>query len=149
MPNNNIVQNKYCPCCIYNHCFLLDLHEWAASHRKVKLSHIISGTRGPHKHPLLTMDFLVSAVFIAACQWSMCFLLGAVSAGGNVSIHGSAAGPSWSVEPAGTQPVCSGHHGCGMGKDNLYFCCTVDQLSMGEMGLLLKKVTVKRNHICI
>lgn len=46
----------------------------------------------------------------------MFFLSGSVSAGGDVSVHGIAAGPSWSVEPAGTQPVCSGHHGRGMGK---------------------------------
>ena len=51
----------------------------------------------------------------------MCgFCAGAVSAGGDVSVHGFAVGPSWSVEPAGTQPVRSGHHGRGVGKGNFY-----------------------------
>lgn len=58
----------------------------------------------------------------------MCFFYkGAVSAGGDVPVYGFAAGPSRSVESAGTQSVCSGHHGCGMGKDS-YFYCTVGQL---------------------
>lgn len=60
-----------------------------------------------------------------------CLLLlsfqGAVSAGGDVLVHGSAAGPSWSVEPAGTQPVRSGHHGRGVGKGHLCIFCTVEQ----------------------
>lgn len=54
------------------------------------------------------------------------FCQGAVSAGGDVSLHGFAARPSRSVEPAGTQPVCSGHHGRGMGKGNSNIYCTVD-----------------------
>lgn len=55
------------------------------------------------------------------------FFKGAVSAGGDVPVYGFAAGPSRSVESAGTQSVCSGHHGCGMGK-NSYIYCTVGQL---------------------
>lgn len=55
------------------------------------------------------------------------FCQGAVSAGGNVPVHGFAVGPSWSMESAWTQSVCSGHHGCGMGKD-AYIYCTIDQL---------------------
>jgi len=49
---------------------------------------------------------------------------GAVSAGGDVSVHGSAARPPRSVEPAGTQPVCSGHHGRGLGKEGACIHCT-------------------------
>lgn len=59
------------------------------------------------------------------------FLSGSVSAGGDVSVHGTAAGSSWSVEPAGTQPVCSGHHGRGMGKRKIIslFIGTVEKQS--------------------
>ena len=74
------------------------------------------------------------------------FCKGAVSAGGNVSVHGSAARPSRSVEPAGTQPVCSGHHGRGVGKGNCYIYCsrpvlTVQwKISLYHMSLHLKTV---------
>lgn len=44
------------------------------------------------------------------------FCEGVVSAGGDVSVHGFAAGPARSVEPAGAEPVRAGHHGCSMGK---------------------------------
>lgn len=66
------------------------------------------------------------------CLWRAvidpCLLCqGAVSAGGDVSVHGFAARPSRSVEPAGAQPVCSWHHGRGVGKGGAYRYCIVDQ----------------------
>lgn len=50
------------------------------------------------------------------------FCPGAVSAGGDVPVHGVAAGPSRPVEPAGTKPVRSGHHGRGVGKRRSHLC---------------------------
>lgn len=94
--------------------------------------------------------FAVDVEQCQQCIWRAvidpCLLCqGAVSAGGDVSVHGFAARPSRSVEPAGTQPVCSGHHGRGMGKGNSYNYCTVDQCSTATkakvysiMSLLLK-----------
>lgn len=79
----------------------------------------------------------------------MCFFCkGAVSAGGNVSVHGSAARPSRSVEPAGTQPVCSGHHGHGVGKGNCYIYCSRPLLySTGKNGFTPHEFTFENNGL--
>lgn len=67
--------------------------------------------------------FLLPAVF--SCYSELVLIdprllrAGAVSAGRHVSVHGSAAGPPRPVEPAGTQPVRSGHHGRCLGKTTL------------------------------
>ena len=76
----------------------------------------------------ITLSFTGDAVmltpFMEGSYWSMwVFFPGAVSTGGDVSVHGSAAGSSRSVEPAGTQSVCSGHHGRGMGERNSHASC--------------------------
>lgn len=60
-------------------------------------------------HDELLMFELMFSLFVA-------LLPGAVLAGGDGSVHGLTAGPSWSVEPAGAQPFRFRHHGHRLGK---------------------------------
>lgn len=60
-------------------------------------------------HMKLSMFELILSLFATV-------LPGAVLAGGDGSVHGLTAGPSWPVEPAGSQPFRFRHHGHCLGK---------------------------------